>query len=174
MNLPTEPSGRAHLGILDGIEGVYLAKVEPQQPIRLNSWEGAENIPALFVHPKNPSGLAAGRRDRFHNRQDEPDQEHTPNTIADPEELKAHLALILERGWALDDEENEPHIRCVGAPVRNIDGRVLAAISLSGLAAQADEARIGELAGIVMAAADRLSAALGNGYGSAEAAGGNR
>jgi len=56
----------------------------------------------------------------------------TKNTITDPENLKAHLKVVRSRGFAIDDEENEEGIRCVGAPIFNQQGQVIAAISISG------------------------------------------
>ncbi len=55
----------------------------------------------------------------------------TENTITDIEELKKHLQLIREQGYAFDDEENEKGVRCVGAPIRDQNGKVNAAISIS-------------------------------------------
>jgi DNA-binding IclR family transcriptional regulator len=56
----------------------------------------------------------------------------TKNTITDPEKLKQHLKIIRQQGYAVDDEENEKGIRCVGAPIFNQRGQVIAAISISG------------------------------------------
>ena len=55
----------------------------------------------------------------------------TENTITDFEELKSHLQHIREQGYALDDEENEKGVKCVGAPIRDQSGKVIAAISIS-------------------------------------------
>ena len=55
----------------------------------------------------------------------------TENTITDLEELKKHLQIIREQGFAFDDEENEKGIQCVGAPIIDQRGKVLAAISIS-------------------------------------------
>ena len=56
----------------------------------------------------------------------------TNNTITDPSELKQHLNMIREKGYAVDDEENEVGVRCVAAPIRNEIGNVVAAMSMSG------------------------------------------
>ena len=55
----------------------------------------------------------------------------TENTITDIEELKTHLQQIREQGYALDDEENEKGVKCIGAPIRDQSGKVIAAISIS-------------------------------------------
>jgi IclR family KDG regulon transcriptional repressor len=55
-----------------------------------------------------------------------------PKTITEPQELLMHLKMIKEQGFAVDDEENEEGIRCVGAPVFDYTGKVIGAISVSG------------------------------------------
>jgi DNA-binding IclR family transcriptional regulator len=59
-------------------------------------------------------------------------KKRTKNTITDTEKLKHHLKVIRQKGFAVDDEENEKGIRCVGAPIFNRQGQVIAAISISG------------------------------------------
>jgi len=55
--------------------------------------------------------------------------EHSIGTI---DELLADLALIRERGYAIDNEESEEGLFCVAVPVANSRGKVYAAVSLSG------------------------------------------
>ena len=54
------------------------------------------------------------------------------NTMTDAIHLKKQIKIIKEQGFAIDDEENETDIRCVGAPIRNEIGKVGAAISVPG------------------------------------------
>jgi len=63
-------------------------------------------------------------------------EQHTPNTITSNERLNEELTLTRNRGYALDNEEWELGLRCIGAPVYNAAGNVIAAISISGLAAR--------------------------------------
>jgi IclR family transcriptional regulator, KDG regulon repressor len=85
----------------------------------------------------------------------------TPNTITAPEALRKDLALVRERGYALDDCEAEADQRCVGAPIRNASGRVIAAISLTGPARRMTHERLHALAPLVMDHAASISAQLG-------------
>jgi len=55
----------------------------------------------------------------------------TARTITDPATYRRALATTRERGWADDAAEHEDFINCVGAPVRDENGHVLAAISVS-------------------------------------------
>ncbi len=85
----------------------------------------------------------------------------TANTITDPARLRAELALIRQRGWAVDDAEHQPGLRCIAAPVRSATGQVIAAISISGpmelVAPQEDESN----ARLVRGIASELSRRLG-------------
>jgi IclR family KDG regulon transcriptional repressor len=58
--------------------------------------------------------------------------QRTRNTITDPSGLKQHIKMVREKGYAIDDEENEEGVRCVAAPIRNQIGEVVAAMSVSG------------------------------------------
>jgi len=65
----------------------------------------------------------------------------TENTITGVEALQDELVEVRERGYALDDEECFPGIRCVSKPVVTAGGSVLGAVSVSGLVAQIDDHR---------------------------------
>lgn len=56
----------------------------------------------------------------------------TPQTITDPEILKAQLGIIRSRGYAVEDQEILVGNRCVGAPILDSSGRPIAAISVAG------------------------------------------
>ncbi|MES2044701.1 IclR family transcriptional regulator [Sphingomonas turrisvirgatae] len=55
----------------------------------------------------------------------------TKRTIVDPGLLRAELEAVRVQGFAVDDEEIVPGLRCMAVPLRRADGRVLAAISVS-------------------------------------------
>ena len=69
---------------------------------------------------------------------------YTQHTITDPEELARELALIRERGYAIDRAEHEYDIACVAVPILNEFGAPIAAVSVSGLDAHFSEEKIGE------------------------------
>jgi transcriptional regulator of acetoin/glycerol metabolism len=64
-------------------------------------------------------------------------------------------------GYAFDLEENEGRIRCVAAPIRGVNGRIAAAISVSSAAQYMDDLRMRGLSFQVRDVAQRISAALG-------------
>lgn len=85
----------------------------------------------------------------------------TRNTITDAAVLREELGLIAARGYSVDDMEHEVGVRCVGAPIRDAEGRVFAAISVSGPAQRVTPARETEIAARVMATAREISISLG-------------
>lgn len=54
-------------------------------------------------------------------------------TITDFKELKKDVSLVRERGYSIDDKEQNDHLLCVGAPIFDGEGKVIAALSVSGL-----------------------------------------
>ena len=156
-----ETEQTCNLGILDGPEGVYLVKLESNQPIRLNSWEGKR----FCLHSTSLGKALLAWRDE--NTIDTILKQakltrHTSNTITDPDELKKELRVVKERGWSLDDQENEPYIRCLGAPVMNVTGNVIAAISVAGLATQLNDDVLPNFSELVKNDARQLSVNLGS------------
>ena len=55
----------------------------------------------------------------------------TSHTVSDPGVLRAELSTIREQGWALVDQELEEGLRSVAAPIRDADGRAIAAVNVS-------------------------------------------
>ena len=84
----------------------------------------------------------------------------TPHTITDAGHLKKQLHDIREQGYALDFEEREEGVRCLAAPVFGPDGRILAAVSISGPASRLDETRLQELIPHITRVADKFSHSL--------------
>ena len=55
----------------------------------------------------------------------------TDHTITTPVALKQELRKIKARGWALVDQELEEGVRSIAAPIRDADGRAIAAVNIS-------------------------------------------
>ncbi|WP_430506249.1 IclR family transcriptional regulator [Haloparvum sp. PAK95] len=66
----------------------------------------------------------------------------TPNTITDSESLHEDLAETRERGFSIDDKENIPGVRCIGASVTLPEGEVIGALSISGPSERMTDERI--------------------------------
>jgi IclR family acetate operon transcriptional repressor len=85
----------------------------------------------------------------------------TPATITDPDAFVRELQLVRRHGHAMDREEFQPGVFCVGAAIRNHLGAVVGSISASAPAQRATEEHLGRMREGVMAAARALSAEFG-------------
>ncbi len=81
----------------------------------------------------------------------------TEHTLTDPEALVTEARAAAERGYALDDEEAELGVGCIGALVRDAGGNVVAGLSVSAPI----ERRRAEWIPLVRAAAEEISRRLG-------------
>lgn len=123
-----------HLVFLDRNEIVYIDKVEAdhgQGGLRMASRIGLRNpAHSSAVGKVLLADLPEEALEIFLRNKGLPWR--TDNTITEPNQLKEHLKLVKRQGYAIDDEENEKGIRCVGAPIYNETGKVVAAVSVSG------------------------------------------
>src|SRR5438445_8348310 len=85
----------------------------------------------------------------------------TPNTIGNIQELQTHLQKVRKNGYACDLEENEPHIRCIAAPIWDHTGAVNASVSITGPAVRMSVTRLRQLAPLIQAVSKRISNDLG-------------
>jgi DNA-binding IclR family transcriptional regulator len=149
-----------HLGVMEGNEAVYLLKVEGNNEIRVNTWEGKR----LSLHSSSLGKVLlawlpnAELEEKLGNLNWET---KTVNTITTAEVLQTHLEEVRKRGWAFDDEEDIANLRCVAAPVVDADGRVIAAISAVGTILNISKNRFESLAEQVCRTAGRISSDLG-------------
>lgn len=88
--------------------------------------------------------------------------QHTAHTLSSIQAILGQLAEVRSRGYAIDDEEGEPGLRCVAAAVRDRRGRPKYAISVSGPAQRLRSEIIPEIGEAVVVAAGHVSRALGD------------
>lgn len=82
---------------------------------------------------------------------------YTAHTIVDPIQVKADLAAVRERGYACSFEELEIGLVGVAAPIRALDGRVIAALIVSGPAFRIDKTRTVQIGERLIIAAAQIS-----------------
>ncbi|WP_166459796.1 IclR family transcriptional regulator [Amycolatopsis pithecellobii] len=99
--------------------------------------------------------------------------QRTRQTITNLDALMEDLALIRVRGFAVDDEEDDEGVLCVGAAFADRDGTCAAAVSITGLKSGVPAWRIQELGRLVRAHADRMAEVIGGQPGHPYAAPGN-
>lgn len=150
----------AHLAVLSEGEVLFLGKASAPSALTVNVGIGARaplhctslgKALLAWLEPAEVDGLLAGRQ--LHA--------FTPRTITDPDDIKRHLEVVRQRGWAFDDEERDVGLRCLAAPARDATGRVIAALGVSGPAARITLHAVDRIASDVIAGADMLAAALG-------------
>ena len=119
-----------HLGVLEEGEVLYLAKEESSQTIRMISYIG-KRAPLHCTALGKVLLAYMSEEERKEILEEKELPRLTKNTITDKGELEKELDKIREQDFALDREENEKDVRCIGAPIRNYKGKVIAAISIS-------------------------------------------
>ena len=88
----------------------------------------------------------------------------TPNTIVNRVEFLKHIKEVAKRGYAIDNEEYNLGVRCVGIPLRDYMGRVVGGISVSGPSYRmTDEVLKEKITPVVIEAAEKVSKRLGFG-----------
>lgn len=130
-DLGAETMETIQLARLEGVDAVYLAITESPHPMKLYSTVGVRL-------PAHASGvgkvlLAALDPDEARSRLEraQPLHAYTEHTITDVDELMRDLERVRSRGAATDQEEFAIGLRCVAMPVRDAEGRTVAAMSVS-------------------------------------------
>ena len=85
----------------------------------------------------------------------------TEKTITSPDELRQQLETIRRQGYAVDDEELEPGVRAVAAPICNRQGAVIAVVSIPSPASRTPVERVPEMAGSLLEATRAISRRMG-------------
>jgi DNA-binding IclR family transcriptional regulator len=86
----------------------------------------------------------------------------THNTITTLSALKSELTRVRRKGFAVNNEEVEAGVRCIGAPIFDHNSRVIATLSIAGPVFRMTKDRVPELARIVVNVANALSSELGH------------
>ena len=158
--LAARTSETVHLGILDDLEVIYIDKVEGGQTVRMASMVGGR----AKCHSTGLGKvlLSAGSESDWSDCVKRHGQEpRTPATITTLEGLYEELQKVRERGYAVDDGENESGIRCVAAPIFDHLGAVVAALSVSGWTMSITRERLPDLIEEVVATGSAISRSLG-------------
>jgi DNA-binding IclR family transcriptional regulator len=150
----------AHISVLSGNEMMSIANVPGRWTLTTPSTVGRRT--QIYCTSVGKALIAFLPEDRLEpllaRLQFTP---HTRRTITTSPALRAELARVRRRGYAVDNEEVEEGLRCIGAPVRDFTGQVVASISIAGPIFRIQKGRVTGLSRAVMKAADDLSADLG-------------
>ena len=148
-----------HMGVLDRHEAVLIEAIDSPGSCRIGTWVGR----------RMPVHCTAIGKALVCSWSDEQIEQliargltrYIENTIASASKLKAHLAATRTLGYSIDDEEEAIGSRCIGVPVVDGGGRIVAAVSVAGNTEQIDSDRFAALAKEVKATATSISQQLG-------------
>ena len=150
-----------HLGVLQKTSVVYLDKVEPSnRRVWLSSRIGTSNPvyctamgkAMMAFLPEEMQAEIMGKI-RF--------VRYTHRTLMTPEALMRSLERVRRRGYAIDDEEVEEGVRCIGAPILNETGHPIAAVSVSGPTSRITQQSVPGIAEHLMRCCREISGSLG-------------
>jgi IclR family acetate operon transcriptional repressor len=144
-----------NLAVPSGTDVVYIAKIESKHTLGMFSHLGARlpmyctSLGKAILAFSSPSLLQAVLAERLPAR--------TPHTITSPRAIKNELVTVHAQGFALDNEENETGICCVGAPILDFSGKAIAAISIAGPCERMKPERATQLGPLVWESTQRIS-----------------
>jgi DNA-binding IclR family transcriptional regulator len=148
-----------NLVALDGVSAVYLDQVESRHAVRLFA-EPGRRVPAhasgagkamlAFQEPATLQRFYAGA----------PWQPMTAHTITSAEALRRELERVRARGYAIDDQEYEEGVSCVGAPILDRRGLACAALSVSAPSARLARRGLADLGRLLARHASEISREL--------------
>jgi IclR family transcriptional regulator, KDG regulon repressor len=155
-----ETKETVHLAVLDDNQVLYLDKVEGPHALRMPSRVG-RHIPTYCTSLGKAMLSCLDEQEVKGILGKQPFTAYTANTVRNVEQLLADVRAVHKRGYAVDNEEIEIGLRCVGAPIRDHTGAMVGAISAAAPSARLAEKKIPRVGRLVMAVAEEISEQLG-------------
>ena len=136
---------------------LYLYVIHPRARLTVMPYREilGETAP-LYCTGIGKAMLAAFPEEEWPERITKERKPYTPQTVTDYDAIITDLKACKERGYAIDDGGREPGLRCVGVPVFNSHGKLIAGTSISGPMANFTDKKIQEFSGILQDAAFRM------------------
>jgi DNA-binding IclR family transcriptional regulator len=132
VNLRDTSTETVHLGVLDQWEVVYLEKLENLHAIGFMGSHVGGRSPTYCTGLGKAMLAYADPEDVRDYFEQVGLRQYTKRTITNIENLIQHLDQVRVQGYAMDINEHEEDVQCVAAPIRDMEGNVVAAISVSG------------------------------------------
>ena len=160
-SLATKTMETVYLSICDHEEVIYVDMIETSRPVRIIPMLGrrapifstsAGKVQVAYKSPEEIMRLLkeVGLKGL------------TKNTIVSEVEMLRHLELVRNQGYAIDNEEYEEDVRCVGAPIRDYTANVVAGVCISGPTHRMSDERVEkELVPLLKKAALEISRRIG-------------
>src|SRR6266850_496707 len=155
-----ETKETVHLAVLDEDQVLYLDKVEGPHALRMPSRVG-RYIPTYCTSLGKAMLSCLDDQEVKSILRRQTLKPHTENTVKNIHQLLADLGSVRKRGYAVDNEEIEIGLRCVGAPLRDYTGGMVGAISVAAPSARLSEQNTPVIGRMVIAIAAGISEKLG-------------
>ena len=151
----------ANLAVLEDDAVVYVGIAESSyRGLRMSSRVGGrDHLHSTSVGKAILAFLPDERRDDILNRLELP--AITPNTITNRSQLQEEILRTRERGFAIDNGENEDGARCVGVPILEREGAPIAAISISAPNGRINDDLVVRIADALWSTSEEISQQLG-------------
>ena len=128
--LARDAHASAHVAVIAEDDLVIVAKQPSPERIQVATWVGGgTSLHASAMGKILLASLPERELGRFLGR---PLERFTDRTLTDPRRLRKELDEVRRRGYSLESEEEHPGVGCIGAPVRDSEGRWFAALSVAG------------------------------------------
>jgi DNA-binding IclR family transcriptional regulator len=164
QTLAAKTQQTVHISVVQGQEILYLEKIESRHGTRMRSKVGCRMPLALTAMGKALllDSPESGWREIYQANLDQLVRAGSAiDSVPRWPDYHARMRGYVAEEITFDREENEPGIRCVAAPVRDADGRITAALSVSGPAPSMSDERMSTLRFEVKEAAVAVSTGLG-------------
>lgn len=157
-DLAEESGETVHLSILEGLDVIYIDKIESPQPVRSYTSIGGR-APAYAV--ATGKAMLAYQPDGYIERHAKTLTRYTSTTIVSLPVLKEELAKTARVGFAVNRGEWRETVGGIAVAVFNGLDEVVAALGISGPMERLSIARMNELAPAVIRNAAEMSRAMG-------------
>lgn len=148
----------AHLSVLDGMDVIYIDKVESPQPIQAYSRIGGRG-PAYAV--ATGKALLAAQNENYLEAYQAELVGHTPQTIYELNALRAELTKVKSAGYAVNRGEWRDGVGGLASVIYNGFNLPVAAVGISGPLNRLSVSRMKDLAPMVLMCSKAISEALG-------------
>ena len=161
MRIISEQTNEAlHLGAIDDDAIIYIHKIDSNYSLRMQSRIGRRN--PLYSTAIGKVLLAEREEVFIRDTLSRVDFiKHTEKTLENTNQLLSELVVVKEQHFAEDNQEQEPGLRCIAAPIYDRFGSVIAGISISLPTIRFDEKRIPYYVGLLHQAGKNISEQLG-------------
>ena len=148
----------AHIAVFKDDQALYLLKIDSSNPVHLLSHAGKKNP----IHSTSTGQiLLAYQEESIINKVMERELiGYTERTITDPMKLKNELQIIRKKGYAVSQEELHKGVGSIAAPVTNIKGEIIAAVSIAGPMSRINQQNVPKLTKRVQQAANEVAQKL--------------